>query len=118
MDSVMKYLLVSIQLVLASQLIACGVTGPTEASIEPLSADTRIPTAAANGKDTILLVSLDNGAVIMQKINASADLCFKRNSDSSTTCFTQGEPVIDPVTNNVLGFEMIENRIQLIAKFD
>jgi len=68
--------------------------------------------------ETILLVSLEDGSVIKQIIRSSADLCFKKNSDSATTCLTQGAPVIDPVTNAVIGFEMVENHIELIARTD
>lgn len=68
--------------------------------------------------ETILLVSLEDGSVIKQTIRSNADLCFKKNSDSSTTCLTQGAPVIDPMTNEVIGFEMIEDQIELVAKSD
>ncbi len=54
----------------------------------------------------------------MQTINSSADLCFKKNSESATTCLTQGDPVYDPATNAVIGFEMIEDHIELVAKAD
>ncbi len=114
----MKYLSVSASLVLASLLGACGATGVTSTSVEPISLSASEILLSATMHDTILLVSLDDGSVIMQTINASADLCFKKNSDSSTTCFTRGEPVIDPATNTVIGFEMIENHVDLIAKSD
>jgi hypothetical protein len=96
----MKYLCVSTLLVLASLLGACGTTGVA-------------PTA-----ETVLLVSLDSGVVIKQTIRANADVCFKNSSDSATTCLTQGEPVMDPATNTVIGFKMIEHHIELIAKSD
>lgn len=69
-------------------------------------------------RETLLLVSLDDGSVIMQTIHSSADLCFKKNSDSATTCLTQGDPVYDPATSAVIGFEMIEDHIELVAKAD
>ena len=68
--------------------------------------------------DTILLVSLDNGQVIMQKIASGADICFKHASRSSTTCLTQGAPLLDPYSNEIIGFEMIEDHIDLIGKTD
>ncbi len=52
----------------------------------------------------------------MQTINSSADFCFKSNSASSTTCLTQGAPIFSPDTNAIIGFEMIEEQIDLIAK--
>jgi len=69
-------------------------------------------------RETVLLVSLDDGSVIKQTIQTSADLCFKKSSDSATTCLTQGDPVYDPATNAVIGFEMIEDHIELVAKAD
>jgi hypothetical protein len=114
----MKYLSVLPPLVLSSLLGACGTNGVTSTSVEPTSLSASAILSPATTHDTILLVSLDNGSVIMQTIKTSADLCFKKNSDSSTTCLTQGEPVIDPATDTVIGFEMIENHIELIADSD
>jgi len=68
--------------------------------------------------ETVLLVSLEDGSVIKQTINSSADLCFKTSTASSTTCFTQGAAIISPDTNTVVGFEMAEFHIDLIAKTD
>lgn len=65
--------------------------------------------------ETILLVSLDDGTVIKQTIASDADFCFKQNSVSSTICLTQGAAVIDPESNAIIGFEMIEDRIDLVA---
>ena len=113
----MNYLFVSAVLVLASLLGACA-TSVTPTSFEPTSLRARDISLPVTTHDTILLVSLDDGSVVMQTINASADLCFKRNSDSATTCLTRGDPVIDATTNAVIGFEMIENHIDLIAKTD
>ena len=114
----MKCLSVSTILVLSSLLGACSTTGvaPTSGAQVGLSAGETQSTAATH--NTILLVSLNDGSVIMQTINTGADVCFKKNSDSSTTCLTQGKPVIDPTSNAVIGFEMIENHIDLIAKTD
>jgi hypothetical protein len=68
--------------------------------------------------ETILLVSLDDGSVIKQTIRSTAELCFKKNSESATTCLTQGAPIIDPTTNAVIGYKMIEEHIELVAKSD
>jgi len=113
-----KCLSISATLVLSSLLGACGSTSVTPNSVEPigLNAGETQSTDATFG--TILLVSLDDGSVIMQTINTGADVCFKKNSHSSTTCLTQGKPVMDPTSNTVIGFEMIENHIDLIAKTD
>ena len=68
--------------------------------------------------ETVLLVSLEDGTVIKQTIASGADLCFKTITASSTTCFTQGEAIVSPDTNLVIGFEMIEDHIDLVAKTD
>ncbi len=88
---------------------------------EPLETPVRPPvtTVADESRDeTILLVSLEDGTVIKQLIEVDADICFKQNSSSSTMCLTQGEPIVDAATNTIVGFEMIENRIDLVAKHD
>lgn len=80
-------------------------TRPVATSLDPTDAN-----------ETILLVSLDDGSVIMQTINSSADICFKNNSVSSTTCLTRGAPVVDPSTDTIIGFEMVEDQIELVAR--
>jgi len=77
-------------------------------------------TSATEGSphEAMLLVSLEDGTVIKQAIDVDADVCFKQNSSTSTLCFTQGDAIVDPATNTVIGFEMIEERIDLIAKTD
>jgi hypothetical protein len=72
----------------------------------------------AEPNEALLLVSLDDGTVIKQTIASDADLCFKQNALSSTICLTQGAAIIDPDTNVIVGFEMIEDRIDLVAKSD
>lgn len=67
-------------------------------------------------RETILLVSLDDGSVIMQTIQTPANICFKQNSSSTTTCLTQGAPIFDAGSDTVIGYEMIEDEIQLVAK--
>ncbi|MDX2410478.1 MAG: hypothetical protein QNK16_00635 [Woeseiaceae bacterium] len=112
----MKHLSIPALFILISQLGACGATVAPSTSVEPISLSAPEILSQGTTHSTILLVTLDNGSVIMQTINASADLCFKRSSDSSTACLTQGEAVMDPATNTVIGFEMIEDNIDLIAK--
>lgn len=79
------------------------------------------PTTAqhpSSDRETVLLVSLEDGSVIKQTINSNADLCFKTSVASSTTCFTQGAAIVSPDTNSVIGFEMTEFQIDLVAKTD
>lgn len=94
------------------------MTGPTP---PPAASGFESHSALASGfstHETILLVSLDDGTVIRQTIDIDADLCFKNNSESSTICLSQGEAIVDSATNRIIGFEMIEDRIDLVAKSD
>ncbi len=114
----MKQLILPIGLISACVLGASSTTGAAPGAAV-WDRDPGIPAdTVATTRDTMLLVSLDDGTVVMQRIRSHADVCFKKNSDSSTTCLTQGEPVVDPETNVVIGFEMIEDRIELVAKTD
>jgi len=68
--------------------------------------------------EAVLIVALEDGSVIMQTISSNADFCFKSSSASSTTCLTQGAAIVSPDTNAIIGFEMIEDQIDLVAKTD
>ena len=93
---------------------AClGCSGVAERPVTGTAAAVDFPSHQA-----LLLVSLADGSVIKQTIESDADVCFKLNAASTTTCLTQGAPVVDPATNAVIGYEMIENKIDLIAKTD
>ncbi len=107
----MKYLPVASTVALALAMAACSTPSAT-------ATPTNVESLQSPGAphETILLVSLEDGSVVKQTISSDADLCFKLNSQSTTTCLTEGEPVIDPVTNTVVGFKMIEEHIDLIAK--
>lgn len=110
----MKYLPVATLLPLAVVLGACSTSGVNPA----LGQEVAVSVSEELPRETILLVSLEDGSVIKQTIISGADLCFKMNAESSTTCLTQGEPVIDPDSNTIIGYEMIEDHIELIAKSD
>lgn len=114
----MKYLFVTAILISASLLGACSTNGLQPSFPEAVTNNADHFQTVATRHETMLLVSLDDGSVIMQTIDSGADVCFKKNSDSSTTCLTQGAPIIDPDSNVVIGFEMIEAQIDLIAKSD
>ncbi|MEL7184985.1 MAG: hypothetical protein AAFN50_00950 [Pseudomonadota bacterium] len=51
--------------------------------------------------DTVLLVSLEDGSVIKQIISVDADICFKQNSKSQTTCLVQGAPIYDAANRSI-----------------
>lgn len=103
-------------LLLPIVLVACSTTVPTATPSNPAADLTAASIADESNHEAILLVSLDDGTVIKQTISVNADVCFKQNSNSSTTCFKQGEPIVNNATNTVIGFEMIEDHIDLIAK--
>lgn len=114
----MKYRPAITLLPLAIILGACSTSGFSSAPAEEVAGEVAIPLSPELPRETILLVSLDDGSVIKQTIMSSADLCFKMNTESATTCLTQGAPVIDPASNSIVGYEMIEDHIDLIAKSD
>ena len=107
----MKYLSTALAASLALACSACSTQIPQPTTISGVTAT---PTSTRPG-ETILLVSLEDGSVVKQTINSEADLCFKLNSSSTTTCLTQGEPVVDPLSNRIVGFKMIEDHIELVA---
>jgi len=108
----MKHMTIVVALAMAIGASACSTQNTTSL---PAANMAPAPTAAVP-RETILLVSLDDGSVIKQTIYSAADFCFKMNSASSTTCLTQGAPILDPTTNSVVGFQMIEDHIELVAK--
>ena len=114
----MKYLSLATLLPLAVILGACTTSGVNPMPAQEVARDLAIPVSQELPGETILLVSLEDGSVIKQTIISDADLCFKMNAESSTTCLTQGEPLIDPDSNTIIGYEMIEDHIELVAKSD
>jgi len=114
----MKYLLsVAILPVLVS-LVACSTPAIAPQPSANHARQVDVTLSPVSSQETVLLVSLEDGSVIMQTIHSTADLCFKMNNDSTTTCLTQGAPVYDPATHTIIGFEMIEDQIELVAKSD
>jgi len=105
-------------LLLPCLLGACGAHVPHPEMSGTASNLSVTSIALRQSKQTMLLVSLEDGSVIKQSIDGHADICFKQSSSSSTTCLTEGDAIVDPVTNTVIGFEMIENHIDLVARQD
>lgn len=114
----MNHLSAAAILMLGVTITACSASDVRPATALEHALSVPFKQISENPHETILLVSLEDGTIVMQKIQNDADICFKSISDSATTCLTQGEPVIDPASNTVVGFEMIEDQIQLVAKTD
>lgn len=110
----MKYLNVSAIVATAVMSCGCGAVPTTQPEVPDAADHAR----NASPHKAMLLVSLDDGSVVMQQIQSHADVCFKVNSQSMTTCLAQGAPVLEPGTNAVIGYEMIEMQIDLFAKTD
>ena len=114
----MKYVPCLPRILLLLVLGACSTSAPRLQEAGSANQPMATHIAHHSRDETMLLVSLEDGTVIKQTISVDADVCFKQNSQSSTMCLTQGSPIIDPDTNTVIGFEMIEDHIDLIAKTD
>ena len=103
---------------LVAVLATCGCSSysttppPASTSSMPLASQVSYGTA----DQTVLLVSLEDGTVIKQMIDVAADICFKQASNTATTCLTEGAPLIDSMTDTIIGIEMIENQIDLVGK--
>ena len=69
----------------------------------------------AEPQQTLLLVSLQDGSVIQQTVDLGADICFKTNGDSATTCLTRGEPIIDAEAG-IIGYQMNSSQIDLVPR--
>ncbi len=95
---------------------ACSTHTHSSPPVSNNEALSELSDSAIEARETLLLVSLEDGSIIKQTISSSADICFKKNSDSATTCLTQGAPIFSPATDTIIGFEMIEDHIDLVAK--
>ena len=72
--------------------------------------------SAGRPHQTLLLVSLEDGSVIQQTLQLEADICFKTNSESTTTCLTRGDPIVDARAGKVIGYQMNSSQIELVAR--
>ncbi len=108
----------NVPVVLAAALLGACANGNQANAIPEVFYEAAVPAAETARNEAMLLVSLDDGTVIMQTIDSPASVCFKLNSETSTTCLMQGAPLVDPATDAVIGYEMIEEKIELIARTD
>ncbi len=112
----MKLAVITLVLAVAVVSQACSTYMRSSLSVSKEEIPSETSDSAVSARETLLLVSLEDGSIIKQTIISSADICFKKNSDSATTCLTQGAPIFSPETDTVIGFEMIEDHIDLVAK--
>ncbi|MEM7279159.1 MAG: hypothetical protein AAF385_13635 [Pseudomonadota bacterium] len=96
-------------LLAAVVLTACASGAPLSGNGSVVATDSSIPEA-------ILFVELEDGSVVRQTIQSSADYCFKTSQSSETTCFTEGQPIVDPQTQEIIAYRMQEDHLHLVAK--
>ncbi len=82
-----------------------------------LSACTQAPVVQqAPESNTVLLVSLQDGSIVKQDIDLGADICMKSNASSITTCLYKGDPIFDPDTDQIIGYHMQTEQVDLYGK--
>lgn len=81
-----------------------------------LSAGCSTPVINNVDQQTMLLVSLQDGSIIGQEIDADADICMKANESSLTTCLKRGEPVLANGAESVIGYRMEQTEIHLVPE--
>jgi hypothetical protein len=64
----------------------------------------------------MLLVSLQDGSIVGQEIDADADICMKANEESLTTCLKRGDPVLGNGGQSIIGYRMEQTEIHLVAQ--
>ena len=64
----------------------------------------------------MLLVSLQDGSIIGQEIDANADICMKINEASLTTCLKRGDPLLDEAGGSIVGYRMVQTEIHLLPE--
>ena len=74
------------------------------------------PIDPVNPESAMLLVAMSDGRFVMQEIAFDADICWKVNDSPKTGCFKKGDPVIDPDTDRIVGYEMIKSDLSLHPK--
>ncbi len=99
-------------LVIASILLlgACASNFPVEDK-QPQAAAT-----TASHPGALLLVSLEDGQLIMQHIDVDAEFCMKSNADPATRCFARGAAIYDPTTDTVVAYQLETSELDLYAK--
>lgn len=102
------------------QTLAVTITAPSRCrvlvAVACLATGCTAPPQDAEPGDALLLVSLNDGSIVGQQIDANADVCMKANGSPMTTCLTRGTPLMDTTGRTVIGYQMVETEIELIPR--
>jgi len=63
--------------------------------------------------NAVLLVGLEDGSMISQEIQVDAEICFKANDDSATTCLSRAGPIMSADGQHIIGYHMSRTEIDL-----
>lgn len=63
----------------------------------------------------VMLVSMEDGRIVMQNLAMDAEICWKANDETETNCYKKGEPIVDPDTQQILGYETERTSMHLLA---
>ena len=101
---------------------ALALAGLTACSHAPIQSETKTESSAEVVQtsdaehSTILLVSLEDGSIVRQTVELGADICVKALESATTTCLTQGEPIVNN-SGIVVGYEMLAETIELQGRY-
>lgn len=72
--------------------------------------------AAASTPHALLLVSLDDGQLVMQHIDVDAEVCLKSNAQPETRCFKRGAPIYDTDATTIVAYHLETRDLALQAQ--
>jgi hypothetical protein len=81
-----------------------------------LAAGCAAPPQSPERGNALLLVSLLDGSIVGQQIDADADICMKANDSPATTCLSRGTPLMDTSGQTIVGYEMVQTEISLLPR--
>ncbi|MBT8422210.1 MAG: hypothetical protein HKN59_04340 [Gammaproteobacteria bacterium] len=70
----------------------------------------------AEPSEALLLVSLDDGQLVMQHVAIDADFCMKSNAQPETRCFKRGEPIYDTDASTIVAYRLESRDLDLHAR--
>ena len=74
------------------------------------------PAQIPEPSSTLRLVSLSDGSIVGQQIDADAEICMKANESPATTCLHRGAPLMDTTGRIVIGYQMEQTEIDLLPR--